>query len=285
MSKGMKFTKMQGAGNDFIVINNTEEKLSPEKFSLLAKTLCARRMSIGADGLMIVDQPQNGGDYRMHFYNADGSLGEMCGNGARCIARYGYEKGLAGETQRVETTAGLVIGQRKDKRMYTVRLNDITKFEADKDLEIDGKTIRCDYIELGDPGLPHAVIQLADDCVMTQEALRDLGKKARENKAFPKGANVNFCRVTGENEVEEMTYERGVEDFTLACGTGTGSVVASLMRKGLVSGENTCVHVPGGELFITLHTEPQSGRITDIYLTGPTNIVAEGEVCDEDLQI
>ena len=285
MSKGMKFTKMQGAGNDFIVINNIEEKLSPEKFSLLAKTLCTRRMSIGADGLMIVDQPQNGGDYRMHFYNADGSLGEMCGNGARCIARYGYEKGLAGETQRVETTAGLVIGQRKDKRMYTVRLNDITKFEADKDLEIDGKTIRCDYIELGDPGLPHAVIQLADDCVMTQEALRDLGKKARENKAFPKGANVNFCRVTGENEVEEMTYERGVEDFTLACGTGTGSVVASLARKGLVSGENTKVHVPGGELFITLHTEPQSGRITDIYLTGPTNIVAEGEVCDEDLQL
>lgn len=276
---------MQGAGNDFIVINNIEEKISPEKFSLLAKTLCARRMSIGADGMMIVDPPQKDGDYRMHFYNADGSLGEMCGNGARCIARYGYEKGLAGETQRVETTAGLVIGQRKDKRMYTVRLNDITKFETDKNLEIDGKTIRCDYIELGNPGLPHAVIQLADDCVMTQEALRDLGKKARENKAFPKGANVNFCRVTGENEVEELTYERGVEDFTLACGTGTGSVVASLMRKGLVSGENTKVHVPGGELFITLHTEPQSSRITDIYLTGPTNIVAEGEVCDEDLRL
>ena len=281
----MKFTKMQGAGNDFIVINNIEEKLSPEKFSLLAKTLCTRRMSIGADGLMIVDQPQNGGDYRMHFYNADGSLGEMCGNGARCIARYGYEKGLAGETQKVETTAGLVIGQRKDKRMYTVRLNDITKFEADKSIEIDGRTILCDYIELGDPGLPHAVIQLADDCVMTQEALRDLGRKARCSKAFPKGANINFCRVIGDNEVEEMTYERGVEDFTLACGTGTGSVVASLMRKGLVSGDDTRVHVPGGELFITLRTEPQSDRITDIYLTGPTNIVAEGEVCDEDLQL
>ena len=101
----MKFTKMQGAGNDFIVINNMEEKLPQAQFAALARRLCTRRMSIGADGMMIVDAPQNGGDYRMYFYNADGSLGEMCGNGARCIARYGYEKGLAGETQRVETTA------------------------------------------------------------------------------------------------------------------------------------------------------------------------------------
>ena len=96
---------------------------------------------------------------------------------------------------------------------------------------------------------------------------------------------MNFCRVIGENEVEELTYERGVEDFTLACGTGTGSVVAALMRRGLVSGENTRVHVPGGELFITLNTDPQTQKITDIYLTGPTNIVAEGEVCDEELHV
>lgn len=281
----MKFTKMQGAGNDFIVINNMEEKLPQAQFAALARRLCTRRMSIGADGMMIVDAPQNGGDYRMYFYNADGSLGEMCGNGARCIARYGYEKGLAGETQRVETTAGLVVGQRRDKRMYTVRLNDITKFAQDVTAEIDGKTVQCDYLELGDPGLPHAVVLLEGDCAMTQEALRELGRKLRANSAFPKGANVNFCRVIGENEVEELTYERGVEDFTLACGTGTGSVVAALMCRGLVSGENTKVHVPGGELFITLNTDPQTQKITDIYLTGPTNIVAEGEVCDEELHV
>ena len=227
----MKFTKMQGAGNDFIVINNIEEKLPQAQFAALARRLCTRRMSIGADGMMIVDAPQNGGDYRMYFYNADGSLGEMCGNGARCIARYGYEKGLAGETQRVETTAGLVVGQRRDKRMYTVRLNDITKFAQDVTAKIDGKTVQCDYLELGDPGLPHAVVLLEGDCAMTQEALRELGRKLRANSAFPKGANVNFCRVIGENEVEELTYERGVEDFTLSCGTGTGSVVAALMRR------------------------------------------------------
>ena len=281
----MKFTKMQGAGNDFIVINNIEEKLPQAQFATLARRLCTRRMSIGADGMMIVDASQNGGDYRMYFYNADDSLGEMCGNGARCIARYGYEKGLAGEMQRVETTAGLVVGQRRDKRMYTVRLNDITKFAQDVTAKIDGKTVQCDYLELGDPGLPHAVVMLDGDCAMTQEALRELGRKLRANSAFPKGANVNFCRVIGENEVEELTYERGVEDFTLACGTGTGSVVAALMRRGLVSGENTKVDVPGGELFITLNTDPQTQEITDIYLTGPTNIVAEGEVCDEELHV
>ena len=190
----MKFTKMQGAGNDFLVINNIEEKLPQAQFAALARRLCTRRMSIGADGMMIVDAPQNGGDYRMYFYNADGSLGEMCGNGARCIARYGYEKGLAGETQRVETTAGLVVGQRRDKRMYTVRLNDITKFAQDVTAKIDGKTVQCDYLELGNPGLPHAVVLLEGDCAMTQEALRELGRKLRANSAFPKGANVNFCR-------------------------------------------------------------------------------------------
>ena len=108
----MVFTKMHGAGNDFIIINNIIEKLPESVFPQLAKKLCAFHSSIGADGMMIVTEPKQGGDYAMLFYNSDGSLGEMCGNGARCIARYGYEKGLAGETQRIESTAGLVVGKR-----------------------------------------------------------------------------------------------------------------------------------------------------------------------------
>ena len=282
----LHFYKMTGAGNDFVMVDNRDLSLSSVLDRETIEALCDRRFGIGADGLIAVEPSQGkGGIVRMRYYNADGGEAEMCGNGARCIARYGYEKGLAGETQRVETTAGLVVGQRRDKRMYTVRLNDITKFAQDITAKIDGKTVQCDYLELGDPGLPHAVVLLDGDCAMTQEALRELGRKLRANSAFPKGANVNFCRVIGENEVEELTYERGVEDFTLACGTGTGSVVAALMRRGLVSGENTRVHVPGGELFITLNTDPQTQEITDIYLTGPTNIVAEGEVCDEELHV
>ncbi len=279
----MRFTKMQGAGNDFIVINNIIEKIPEESLSGLAKRLCTRRLSIGADGMMVVEKAQNGGDYRMIFFNSDGSLGEMCGNGARCIARYGYENGLAGDVQRIETTAGLVTGKRVDGRMYTVRLNDITHFEQDLQLDVDGKTVQCDYLELGNPGIPHAVVRLDDPDELKLDGLRELGRSLRWHEAFAKGANVNFCCVRGENEVTELTFERGVEDFTLACGTGTGCVVASLATKDLVSGKNTKVNVMGGTLFITLGFDPDSKKITDIELTGPTNIVADGEVRDEDL--
>ena len=106
----MKFTKMHGAGNDFILLDNREAQLPLEAVPALARRLCAMHTSLGADGLMLVIPAEHGGDYGMRFYNADGSLGEMCGNGARCICRYGYEFGLAGERQRIETTAGIVTG-------------------------------------------------------------------------------------------------------------------------------------------------------------------------------
>ena len=103
---------MNGAGNDFIVVDNRTLCASPERLGRIAAVLCRRRFSVGADGLMAVEPAEQGGDFKMRFFNADGSVGEMCGNGARCICRYGYELGLAGETQRVETTAGLVTGLR-----------------------------------------------------------------------------------------------------------------------------------------------------------------------------
>lgn len=277
----MKFTKMHGAGNDFIIINNMEERIPVEKLSHIAKTLCTRRLSIGADGLMVVDFPENGGDYMIRFYNCDGTMGEMCGNGARCIARYGYEKGLAGEIQHIETTAGKVTGWRQDKRYYRIRLNDITTLKLDYNVAADGKEYQCSYIELGDPGLPHAAVRLNGLKEMKKEDLRDLGCSLRRHEAFPNGANVNFYEVIGKDEVYEWTYERGVEDFTLACGTGTGSVVAALTLMGEVSGDNVKVHVPGGTLYITV--ERNGEEIKNLYLTGPTNIVAEGQILDEDL--
>ena len=279
----MKFTKMQGAGNDFIIINNMEEKLPVEKLGTLAKRICTRRLSIGADGLMVVDAPTEGGDYKMRFYNADGSLGEMCGNGARCIARYGHENGLAGITQRVETTAGLVIGERIDERQYRIRLNDISKINIDEKITVDGIERTYSYVELGNPGLPHVVMEIPGLSTMDKEELRLLGKELRYSEKFPKGANVNFYEMTGRDTLTELTYERGVEDFTMACGTGTGSVAAVLTEKNLVSGNDVRVSVPGGELFITIKKDFKSGRMKDIFLTGPTNIVAEGVVTDEDL--
>lgn len=279
----MKFWKMNGAGNDFIILNNLEERLPASALPEIAKALCERHLSIGADGLMVVEAPAQGGDYKMLFFNSDGSMGEMCGNGARCICRYGYENGLAGETQTVETTAGIVTGKRIDSRLYKIRLNDPSTLELDHPVEVDGVRYACSYVELGNPGLPHAVIPYHNLKNADENELRELGRRLRWHKAFPKGANVNFYEITGEDAVYERTFERGVEDFTYACGTGTGSVVAVLTLQGKVSGHAVRAEMTGGTLVIDAQRE--GSRITSLYLTGPTNIVCKGEVTDEELRL
>jgi diaminopimelate epimerase len=277
----MKFWKMNGAGNDFIILNNLEEKLPASAFPALARTLCTPHLSLGADGFMVVDQAQGDADFKMLFFNSDGSVGEMCGNGARCICRYGYEIGLSGETQVIETTAGIVTGQRMDKRNYKVRLNDPTTIRLEETVEVDGTPYPCAYVELGNPGLPHAVVPYPGLASADHDALFRLGRALRYHPAFPKGANVNFYEITGPDQVLEKTYERGVEDFTLACGTGTGSLVTVLTLKGLVSGQGVQVNMGGGTL--TIDVDREGEQVKNLWLTGPTNIVAKGEIFDEEL--
>ena len=276
----MRFWKMNGAGNDFVVLNNLEEHLPLECLHQIARTRCERHLSIGADGLMVVDTSDRA-DYRMRYYNSDGSLGEMCGNGARCICRYGYENGLAGEVQTVETTAGLVTGWRLDQRNYRIRLNDPSVIRLDAAAHIGGTVYAAPYVELGDPGLPHVAVEVPGLADCDRQTLRELGRRLRYYEGYPKGANVNFYEVVGPDHVRELTYERGVEDFTYACGTGTGSVVTVLTLLGKVSGHSVKVDMTGGQLIIDV--EREGSRITDLFLTGPTNIVCKGEVTDEDL--
>ncbi|MCR5844028.1 MAG: diaminopimelate epimerase [Oscillospiraceae bacterium] len=277
----MRITKMHGAGNDFVIVNNLAAQIPPERFPVLAQKLCAPHTGIGADGMMVVVPAEKGGDFGMRFYNKDGSLGEMCGNGARCICRYGFENGLAGETQRVETTAGLVVGERVDARRYRVRLNDPSVIDLHRKARIDGEDFDCAYVELGDPGIPHAVIQLPEWDTWDTDRLRALGRKLRCAPVFPRGANVSFVKASGADAVKAVTYERGVEDFTLACGTGCGSIAAALTLLGLVSGREVSVSMPGGLLSVTLSNEI---GIRDIFLTGPTCLVFEGEVSGEFLE-
>ena len=272
---------MNGAGNDFLVLNNLEEKLPHSTFPQIARTLCERHLSIGADGMMVVEAPTMGGDYKMLFFNSDGSMGEMCGNGARCICRYGYEVGLADETQVVETTAGIVTGKRIDQRLYRIRLNDPSTVQLNRTIDVDGITYPYSYVELGNPGIPHAVIPYRNLKDARESDLRELGRKIRWHKDFPKGANANFYEIIGEDHIYERTFERGVEDFTYACGTGTGSVVAVLTLQGKVSGQAVQVDMTGGQLIID--AERTASQISSIYLTGPTNIVCKGEVTDEEL--
>ncbi len=283
----MKFAKMHGAGNDFIIIDNIEEKIPINKLGELASTLCKRRLAIGADGLMVVDHPECGGDYKMHFYNADGSRAEMCGNGARCLARYGFEKGLSGREQKIESDSGMVYGWRIDNSLYKIRLNPVVKVELYKKLNAMGQEFKYSYLELGESRLPHIAVPMKGLCREkdmgillessdTQKSLRKIGESLRHHQLFPKGTNVNFYDVAGEKEVHLLTYERGVEDFTLACGTGAGATISILTLMGMVAGDDVKVMVPGGNLYITAIQKGK--KIDELYLTGPTCFVAEGVI-------
>lgn len=273
----MRFTKMNGAGNDFILVENLHGELTQQQLSKLARTLCDRRMSIGADGLMAIVPAKANADFGMLFFNCDGTRGEMCGNGARCICRYGYETGLAGETQTIETTAGLVTGTRIDTKNYRIRLPDPVNLQY-LALDVDGKKVGCMYLELGNPGIPHAVVQYPGLREADEQALFEFGRKLRYHPAFPKGANVNFLEKTGENRFYERTWERGVEDFTYACGTGTGASVYALAEKRRC-GDHAEVEVKGGLLIVDIVRDGKKCR--DLLLTGPASMVCAGEIFDE----
>ena len=273
----MRFTKMNGAGNDFILVENLHGELTQQQLSKLARTLCDRRMSIGADGLMAIVPAKADADFGMLFFNCDGTLGEMCGNGARCICRYGYEHQLAGETQTIETTAGLVTGTRIDAKNYRIRLPDPVNLQY-LALDVDGKKVGCMYLELGNPGIPHAVVQYPGLREADEQALFEFGRKLRYHPAFPKGANVNFLEKTGENRFYERTWERGVEDFTYACGTGTGASVYALAEKRRC-GDHAEVEVKGGLLIVDIVRDGKKCR--DLLLTGPASMVCTGEIFDE----
>lgn len=277
----MEFTKMQGAGNDFIVINNIELNIPLEKFPAIAKKVCQRKVSLGADGFMVVDKPQGDADFKMRFHNSDGSIGEMCGNGARCISRYAYINNIAGKNMKFETGAGLVSSEILEGRQVKVQLNNPEVIILDNDIQIDGTKYECSYIELGKPGLPHAVVKYSNLKDASDKEIFDLGRKIRFYKGFPKGANVNFFEVTDNTTANVKTYERGVEDLTLACGTGSASVAVALILKGYVKENKVKIIVAGGELFIEV--EKKNDIIDKLYLIGDTNIVAQGKILDEDL--
>ena len=277
----MNFFKMQGAGNDFIIINNMELRIPTDRLSSIAKKLCQRKVSIGADGLMAVDFSDGKADFKMRFYNRDGSIGEMCGNGARCISRYAYVNKIAGKKMTFETGAGIVSSEVLDGRMVKVLLNNPEIININNDIEIDNVKYECSYVELGNPGLPHAVVKYDLQHAESSEIF-DIGMEIRYYKGFPKGANVNFFQVVNDSTAVVKTYERGVEDITLACGTGSASTAAVLIIKGYLKGGRVKIINPGGELFVEV--EQRNNKIEKLYLIGDTNIVAAGEVLDEDLK-
>lgn len=249
---------MSGAGNDFAVIDARDLK---EDLQSMAVRLCQQ---LHTDGFLALDHSAVA-DFKLHFYNPDGLRGEMCGNGARCICKFAYDNGIAGETMTVETDAGLVYGRRIGETEYAVQLN----LPSVIDLHRCGD---CAYVELGDPGIPHAVVALPELIWEDKEALRQLGCQLRHAPEFPKGTNVNFYRLLAPGRVRLLTYERGVEDFTLACGTGSASVAVVLWKKELLPQRKLTAENPGGILTVTV--EAQKGEIAALHLQGPVKTVA-----------
>ena len=254
---------MNGAGNDFMVIDARGKKY---EFSSLAKELCKLT---GADGFMATDHSDQA-DFKLHFYNSDGSRGEMCGNGARCICKFAYDHGMAGENMTIETDAGLVYGWRLGENRFRVKLNNPGVLDLHR-LE------NIAYVELGTPGVPHGVFQWENGGIWDDiEGKKSYFEALRHHPAFPKGANVNAYQFVGENEVRVLTFERGVEDYTLACGTGCGSIASALWTKGQLPGGVLTCHNRGGTLTVSITGE--NGTVTSILLEGPAELVKEYEV-------
>jgi len=253
----MKVWYMNGAGNDFMVMDARGQILD---FSALALSLC--RLT-GADGFMAVDTSEKA-DFRLHFYNSDGSRGEMCGNGSRCICRFAYENGIAGDVMTVETDAGIVYGWRLSETQYRVRLNNPGILDLNRKPD-------AAYVELGSPGVPHAVQEAPGLAWEQADALKPMAKALRHDPAFPKGANANLYTWLDDTTVRILTFERGVEDYTLACGTGSASTAVVLWAREKLPAGKLTVKNRGGDL--TVSVEGKDGIVTALYLEGPTEIV------------
>ncbi|MCB2226541.1 MAG: diaminopimelate epimerase [Desulfarculaceae bacterium] len=270
--EGIELVKMTGTGNDFILIDNRAASVPEELMPLLARGICQRRRSVGADGLIIMEpservDPERGKvDWRWHFFNADGSVAEMCGNGGRCAARFARDIGLAGDEMLFDTIAGPIRAWVGD----LVKLEMIKPFGAYQDVELEaaGQTLRLAGINTG---VPHAVMAVED---IEAAPVVPIGREVRYHAHFaPAGTNVNFASPQG-GELMVRTYERGVEDETLACGTG---VVASALMLGQAAGLKSpiTVSVRSGEK-LKVYFEGQGEEFGPVYLEGAADYVFSG---------
>jgi diaminopimelate epimerase len=264
----LRFTKMNGAGNDFILIDNRAGDIDLDRQQIAH--LCDRHRGIGADGILLLEKPGNRADFRMRYFNADGGEAEMCGNGARCFARFANKIAAAKEEISFETPAGVISAELKGD-LVTLRMTEPTDLRLNVDLPMAAEQKTVHFIN---SGVPHVVIPVAkiDDADVRRE-----GAAIRYHKMFsPNGTNVNFIEKQGPNRIAIRTYERGVEDETLACGTG---IVASALTFASIENVTAPVSViarGGDELQVGFETI--DGRFRHVTLTGPAEFVFEGTI-------
>ena len=276
----MKFTKMQGIGNDYVYVNCLQETI--ENPSELAKKISDRHYGVGSDGLIMIN-PSDKADFEMEMYNADGSRGEMCGNGIRCVAKYVYDYGLTDKTSiSVETLAGIkyldmtvedgkVVLVKVDMGKPMLRPEEVPvvseKEEViDEPITVDGQEYRMTCVSMGNP---HAVVFIDQD--VKEFPLETVGVKFENHERFPKRVNTEFVNVLDRHTAQMRVWERGSGE-TLACGTGACAVAVACALNGLTEDEVT-VKLLGGDLQIKWDREKNT-----VYMTGPADVVFDGEL-------
>ncbi len=268
----IEFFKMSGSGNDFILIDNRDDALPVVDVVEFVKILCARKGSVGADGLILIEKSRLA-DFRWRFFNADGSEVDMCGNGGRCAARFAYLQGIAGERLSFETGAGIIDATVKGTTVK-LRLTDPRQPEFDYPLSAPEGALTVSSINTG---VPH-VVHFVDD--LEHFAVFATGRMIRYHEHYqPAGTNANFVQVVDGHTIRVRTYERGVEDETLAC--GTGSVASALISsgKGLVASP-VDVLVQSGEV-LKIYFEKTETGFKNVYLEGGTKVVYQGSLWEE----
>ncbi len=273
MLNNIEFAKMHGSGNDFVLIDNRDVLISREEAPEAARRFCARRVGIGADGLILIEKSDNA-DFRWGFYNADGSEAEMCGNGGRCAARFAFMKGIAPEEMRFETQAGIISAHVKGTRVK-LQLSPPFGMFLDRELHVNGKPVKISFVNTG---VPHVVVVVDD---VEDVPVVETGRALRQHDFFaPDGTNVNFTSRIDRNRIAVRTYERGVEDETLACGTGSVASAIVMAAKGLAESP-VDVQTRGGEILTIYHDLLENGEIKDVFLEGETVHVYDGVTAEQ----
>jgi len=269
------FYKMHGGGNDFVLIDHRARFIPEAEQPALARRLCHRQVGVGADGLILIEASA-AAHFRWRFYNADGSEPEMCGNGGRCAARFAVLSGIAPETLSFETVSGVIHAEVRGRRVK-LALTGVGDFQLNQTIPLEEANVTGHFVRVG---VPHLVVPVDD---LEAAPVTEWGRLLRFHQMFqPAGANVNFVRFTGPENLSIRTYERGVEDETLAC--GTGSVAAALVGACLGRLSSPVeVLTRGGEI-LTVFFRPQSGACREVYLEGDALVVYQGELWLEELK-
>src|SRR5689334_18488183 len=264
----LRFIKMNGAGNDFVMLDNRSGSISLNRDQI--SRICDRHRGVGADGILLLEEPANGADFRMRYYNRDGGEAEMCGNGARCFARFANRVAKAPAKISFQTRAGLIRGELHGE-LVTLQMSEPKDLRLDLDVTVNGANEHVHFIN---SGVPHVVVPVSK---VEEVDVRKRGQALRRHKEFaPAGANVNFIEKRGPKNILVRTYERGVEDETLACGTG---VVASALIFAVteeVDGPISVTVRSGSELSVDFKRAGNEFR--NVTLTGPAEFAFEGTI-------